>query len=61
LHYYASTASDNPEEDVCVDPELPFKFAYNFPAVLLTTGKREDGGDEGEGLSREDEGEMRKG
>eukprot|EP01127_Copromyxa_protea_P005489 TRINITY_DN15418_c0_g1_i1.p1 TRINITY_DN15418_c0_g1~~TRINITY_DN15418_c0_g1_i1.p1 ORF type:complete len:623 (-),score=123.49 TRINITY_DN15418_c0_g1_i1:18-1886(-) len=38
LHYYASTASDNPEEDVCVDPELPFKFAFNFPAVLLTTG-----------------------
>lgn len=35
LHYYASTASDNPDEDVCVDPELPFKFAFNFPGTLV--------------------------
>lgn len=51
LDAYVSTATDDSDDHAFVDPELPYKFAFNFPgiwsrdpfingsAVLLTVGK----------------------
>lgn len=34
LDIYVSTASDENEDQVFIDPELTFRFAFNFPGKI---------------------------